>query len=83
MTYTIVKRGSETCVYLTSVDPPQYLNETDLSQWMRDTRDDNPDLYAELVSAFMQLRKATSSAKSHNPSSVSLSAIAKDKKRKP
>lgn len=82
MTYTIVKRGSETCVYLTSVDPPQYLNESELSQWMRDTRDDNPDLYAELVSAFVQLRKATSSAKSDNPNIVNLSAIAPGRKRK-
>ena len=75
MTYKIIVRGSELCVYVTSIDPPQYLTLAELSSWMRETRDDNPDLYAELVSAYMALRKATPPDKNDNPNIVNLSAI--------
>ena len=80
MTYKIVVKGSELFVYLSSVDPPQYLNKDDMLEWMRETRDDNPDLYAELVSAYVALSKATPPQKNDNPSIVNLSAISKRRK---
>ena len=77
MTYKIILRGSELCVYVTSIDPPQYLTLAELSAWMRETRDSNPDLYAELVSAYVALSKATPPDANDNPSIVNLSAISR------
>lgn len=77
MTYKIVMHGSEMCVYLMSVDPPQYLTLDDLGAWLRETRDDNPNLYAELVSAYVALSKATPPDKPANSSVINLSAITK------
>jgi hypothetical protein len=36
---------------------PQYLDEADLLQWMRESRDDDPELYAELVRIYFELKK--------------------------
>jgi hypothetical protein len=77
MTYEITARGSELCVYVTSIDPPQYLTLAELSAWMRETRDGNPDLYAELVPAYIALSKATPPDENDNPSIVNLPAISR------
>jgi hypothetical protein len=55
MSFEIVQKDGKRFVYLPHV--PQYLDRTELVQWMRDTRDDQPDLYAELVHAYMLLVK--------------------------
>ena len=36
-------------------DPPQLMSRDDLWQWMIDARDDNPNLYAHLVHAYIVL----------------------------
>lgn len=53
--YKITIFGGKPCVYLH--DANQYLDAADLVQWMRETRDDDPDLYAALVKIYFQLRK--------------------------
>lgn len=56
--YEIRWKDENKFVYLIC-DPPQYLDEPDLFQWMRETRDDDPDLYAEIVQAYFQWKKNT------------------------
>ena len=53
--YKIVQKDCQQFVYLPHV--PQYLDEADMSQWLRETRDDDPDLYAQLVHAYVLLTK--------------------------
>ena len=53
--YDIIAFNGLPCVKLHN--PPQYLDADDLAAWMVDTRDDDPDLYAELVQVYFQLRK--------------------------
>ena len=53
--YKIVQKDCQRFVYL--FDPPQYLDAIDMSQWLRETRDDDPDLYAQLVHAYVLLTK--------------------------
>lgn len=55
LAYKITTYGNKPCVCL--FNPPQYLDVDDLVQWMVDTRDDDPDLYAALVPIYFQLKK--------------------------
>lgn len=57
LTYEIVKRDQKRFVYLSEV--PQYLDCDDLVSWMREVRDDDPDLYAELVPLYIALTLPT------------------------
>ena len=77
MTYKLVMHDGEMCAYLYTIDPPQYLTLDDLINWMRDKRDEDPDLHAELVQAYVALSKATPPSKSDNSSIVNQSAISK------
>lgn len=38
-------------------DPPQIMTASELSQWMKELRDTNPPLYAEVVPIYIKLRK--------------------------
>jgi hypothetical protein len=58
MNYKIALKDGKRFVYLNS-DPPQYLDEKDVAAWMRETRDDHPDLYAKLVHAYVLLTKSS------------------------
>ena len=62
MNYEIIQKDGKRFVYLNS-DPPQYLDAADLWQWLKETRDDDPDLYAELVHAYFLLKKPLPQAK--------------------
>ncbi len=55
MTYEI--RLKDNARYLYLHNPPQYLDAADLWQWLIDTRDDDPELYAELVHVYILLTK--------------------------
>ena len=57
LAYKIRVIDGKRVVYLS--DPPQYLDACDLWQWMVETRDDNPDLYAQLVHIYFLLKKTT------------------------
>ncbi len=53
--YQIIEKDNRRLVRLDN--PPQYLDASDLWQWLKETRDDNPDLYATLVHVYFLLKK--------------------------
>jgi hypothetical protein len=56
LTYKILEKPGKRFVYL-YCDPPQTMDADEVFQWMKETRDDDPDLYAELVHIYFLLRK--------------------------
>ena len=55
--YKFASEGQNRFVYLNSGDLPLRLDKDDLGAWLHDARDDNPDLYAELVHIYILLCK--------------------------
>jgi hypothetical protein len=53
--YRIVTKDQKRLVYLP--DPPQYLDACDVWMWMVETRDEDSDLYAEIVQMYFKLKK--------------------------
>lgn len=39
-------------------DPPQIMTASELFQWMKEVRDEDSDLYHELVKIYFKLRKS-------------------------
>jgi hypothetical protein len=53
--YKILEQPGKRLVYFPHI--PQTLDASELSQWMKETRDDNPDLYSQLVHVYILLTK--------------------------
>jgi hypothetical protein len=55
LSYRIITKDCKRLVYLS--DPPQYLDDQDVWEWLAEKRDEDPDLYAEIVQMYFQLKK--------------------------
>ena len=59
--YQIITKDQKRLMYLPDV--PQYLDCVELGRWLRETRDADPDLYAELVHAYVLMTKPSPAPK--------------------
>ena len=59
MTYKLLKNGSERLVKIDFGDYSQTMTPDDLLAWMQEIRDDQPELYAELVHVYVLLTKSS------------------------
>ena len=55
LAYQIVSKDQKRLMYLPDV--PQYLDCVELGRWLKETRDTDPDLYAELVHVYVLMTK--------------------------
>jgi hypothetical protein len=55
--YQLVQKDQKRFVYLSECG--QRLDAADLWQWMKETRDEDPELYAQLVHAYVLLTKSS------------------------